>query len=317
MPMQQGSMDKTLPLSWQITDSIRPLYCHVQLPLSRIPWITFADIPSCFSLQILYEDINRTFPGGYIIRGCTPEMARFFSARHCHIMRTGAEAVLDPGNRNHLQKKTVRSSLRRGGKHGFVEELKLDDINHQRFNEFRCNTIHAHKPQLRNLFRETPSSHCRLFVFRSYSGVWLGAITLSARGRNALHTELMLRHRNAPGDIMECLVSGIFEILSHEKICEWSLGEAPFMHLIPGDHGELNHLENLTLSVAQWSRYAYNFEGLYRFKNKFTPEWRPVMLCTNTQLTPLILAELSEAMGFTGLLINESLSRVTRWLIPI
>ena len=310
-------MDETLPLSWRVTDSIRPLYRHIQLPLSRIPWITFADIPSCFSLQILYEDINRTFPGGYIIRGCTPEMARFFSARHCHIMRTGAEAVLDPGNRNHFQKKTVRASLTRGGKQGFVEELKFDDVNRQRLEAFRSDTIHADKPQLRNLFREKPSSHCRLFVFRSHSGIWLGAMTLSARGRNAIHTELMLRHRQAPGDIMESLVAGIFEILCHEKIGEWSLGEVPFMHLMQGNQDELNHMEKLTLSVAQWSRHAYNFEGLYRFKSKFAPQWRPVMLCTDTEPTPLMLAELSDAMGFTGLLINESLSRVTQWLMPI
>ncbi len=317
MPMQQGSMVETLPLSWRMIDSIRPLYRHVQLPLSRISWITFADIPSCFSLQILYEDIVRTFPDGYIIRGCTPEMARFFSAQNCHVMRTGAEAVLVPGSRNHLHKKTVRASLARGRKQGFVEELKLDDTNRQRFESFRMNTIHANKPQLRNLFRDNPSSHCRFFIFRSFSDQWLGAITLSARGGKTIHTELMLRHRQAPGDIMECLVAGIFEILSHDGIREWSLGEAPFMHLMQGNQVELNHLEKLMLSFAQWSRYAYNFEGLYRFKNKFAPQWRPVMLCTDTQPTPLMLAELSEAMGFTGLLINESLSRVTQWLMPI
>ena len=317
MQMQQGSMVETLPLSWRVTDSIRPLYRHVQLPLSRIPWITFADIPSCFSYQILYEDINRTFPGGYIIRGCTPEMAQFFSARYCHVIRTGAEAVLDPGYRIHLQKKTVRASIARGRKQGFVEELTLDDTIRQRLESFRISTIHAEKPQLRNLFRDKPSSHCRIFVFRSFSGQWLGAMTLSERGRKAIHTELMLRHCQAPGDIMECLVAGIFEILSHEGIQEWSLGEAPFMHLMQGELGELSFIEKLTASAGAWSKYAYNFEGLYRFKNKFAPQWRPVMLCTDTQPTPLMLAELSEAMGFTGLLINESLSRVTQWLMPI
>jgi len=116
---------------------------------------------------------------------------------------------------------------------------------------------------------------------------------------------------------MECLVAGIVEILSREGIREWSLGEAPFMLLMEHNKEELNFMEKLTVSAGAWSKYAYNFEGLYRFKNKFAPEWRPVMLCTDTQPTPLMLAELSEAMGFTGLLINESIARMTQWLMPI
>lgn len=309
-------MNELLPLSWAITGKLRPHYHHVFLPISRKSWITFADIPSCFSQQILCEDIIKTFPDGYVIRGCTPDMVKYFTARNCHIMRTGIEAVLDFSNPFHFQKKTVQASLARGKKRGFLEESSIG-YNAQRFEEFRINTIHADKPQLRNLFRDKPSTGCRLFVFRAFSGQWLGAITISERGKNAVHTELMLRHREAPGDIMECLVAGIFEVLKSEGKREWSLGEVPFIHLAQHNSEELNFIENLSVSFAANCKHAYNFEGLYCFKNKFVPQWRPVMLCTNTTVTPLLLMELSEAMGFTGLLINESISQLKQWLVPI
>jgi hypothetical protein len=165
----EGSMGEMLPLSWTINDGIRPRYHHVLLPLSRVRWITFAEIPSCFSHQVLYEDIVKTFPEGYVIRGCTPEIGKLFSTRKCHVMRTGAEAVLDPANKEHLQKKSVLSSLSRGKKQGFVEEIRLDDNNRQCLEAFRRNTIHAGKSQLKNLFRNNPSNSCRCFVFRAFS----------------------------------------------------------------------------------------------------------------------------------------------------
>lgn len=59
--------------------------------------------------------------------------------------------------------------------------------------------------------------------------------------------------------------------------------------------------------ASNW-KHAYDFEGLYRFKNKFAPLWRPVMLCTNTRPSPLMLAQLALSMGFTDILTHESLS---------
>jgi lysylphosphatidylglycerol synthetase-like protein (DUF2156 family) len=132
-----------------------------------------------------------------------------------------------------------------------------------------------------------------------------------------MHTELMLRDRKAPGDIMECLVAGIFEILNSEGTREWSLGEVPFMQLLQDNKEKLTNIENLSASIGKRCRHVYDFEGLYRFKNKFVPEWRPVMLCTDTLPTPLMLMELSDAMGFTGLLIDESISLLRKWFIPV
>lgn len=284
-------------------------------PLSRTRWITFADIPYDYSLQILYEDLSSLYPDGYVFRGCTPDMEAYFLAEECRTMRTGAEAVLDL-HEAHLQRKTVLSSISRGKRHGIVDEIVLNDTNRLHFESFRRETIHAGKPQLLHVFRREPTIGSRCFVFRAFTGKWLAAITLSARGKMEVHTELMLRHQSAPGDIMECLVAGIFEILKCEGLREWRLGEVPFMMLMQNPEETLSPMERLMASLATRWKYAYDFEGLYRFKNKFAPLWRPVMLCTNTNPSPVMLMDLAVTMGFTDILANESLGFFRQWFNP-
>ncbi len=298
-------MHELLPLSWTRIDSLRPIYRTITLPLSGITWITYADIPRNYSFEILHEDLTASYSDGYVFRGCTQKMSNYFAASHCSILRTGAEAVLDLHS-SHIEKKTVVSSLVRGKKQGVAEEIALSDLHQKHFEQFRRETTHAGKPQLHHLFRELPSRISRCFVFRAFSGKWLAAITLSQRGKVEMHTELMLRHRNAPGDIMECLVAAIFELLRHEGMREWSLGEVPFIQLMQSSEEVLTPMEQLMVSLAHRCKHAYDFEGLYRFKNKFAPIWRPVMLCTNTTPTPLMLVELAFSMGFTNLLMHES-----------
>ncbi|NTV98717.1 MAG: DUF2156 domain-containing protein [Chlorobiaceae bacterium] len=308
-------MQELLPLSWTRIEGIRPIYRDITLPLSRMRWISFADIPYDYSLQILYEDLLPTYPEGFVLRGCPPSMARFFREMKCGIMRTGSEAVLNL-REPHLKRKTIAGSLIRGKKQGFVEELILNESNRQLLRDFRKKTMHAEKPQLKHLFREDPDPGSRLFIFRNYDGIWLAAMTLSRRGRSEMHTELMLRNKDAPGDIMESLVAGIFGILGSEGIQEWSLGEVPFV--FPGEImiSPPDTTETLMLSLASCSRHAYDFRSLYRFKNKFAPVWRPVMLCADTVPSALMLGELAIAMGFSDLLLHQSVSSLKKLLLP-
>ncbi|WP_040433629.1 phosphatidylglycerol lysyltransferase domain-containing protein [Chlorobium ferrooxidans] len=309
-------MHELLPLSWIRIHGIRPVYRDIALPFSRTRWISYADIPYDYTLQILYEDLSRSYPDGYVLRGCTPSTGTFFFERSCMTLRTGAEAVLEL-NRSHLERKTVLGSLARGARQGEVTEILMNEANQHHFEQFRRETKHAHKPQLRHLFRENPSRACRCFVFRSCSGQWLAAITLSARGLTEVHTELMLRHRSAPGDIMESLVAGIFEILKSEGFLEWSLGEVPFMMLMQNPEEPLTPIEQLMVSLVSNWKHVYDFEGLYRFKNKFAPLWRPVMLCTNRNLSPFMLAQLAVSMGFTDILTHESFGMFRQSLISV
>lgn len=310
------SMHELLPLSWIRIDSIRPFYRDIPLPVSRVRWITYADIPHSYSLQIMYDDLLHTYPDGFVFRGCTPAIASYCLKRHCSVIRTGVEAVLDL-RKDPRVRKTVAGSLTRGKRYGVVEEIFLNDHNLRRFEQFRLETQHAAKPQLMHLFRQEPHHGCRVFVFRAFSGKWYAAVTLSSRGRHEFHTELMLRHRDAPGDIMECLISGIQTVLLHEGYREWSLGEVPFM--IPDQvSGEpLSSLEQFMIFTASSCRYAYDYESLYRFKDKFSPVWRPVMLCTSRTPSVMMLAELAFSMGFTDLLSYQSFNQFRKCFMPV
>lgn len=309
-------MHDLLPLSWTRTACIRPVYRDIPLPLSRIRWITCADIPYAFSLQTLYDDLAQAYPAGFVFRGCTRSMAEYFFDRSCRILMTGSEAVLDLRKAAPVRK-TVARSLARGKRHGYVEEVFINEENRYRFEQFRHETQHAAKPQLMHLFRQEPHSGCRLFVFRAFSGKWYAAVTLSPRGERAMHTELMLRHADAPGDIMECLIFAVHAALQNEGYIEWSLGEVPFMMPSQPSGESRNSLEQFMVATASFLRYAYDHEALYRFKNKFAPIWRPVMLCTSRTPSVLMLTELAVSMGYTDLLAYQSLRQLGRWFLPV
>lgn len=116
-------MHELLPLSWARTEGIRPAYRDITLPVSRLRWVTYADIPFDYSFQILHDDLSSTYPEGYVFRGCTPEMGDWFVSRNCSVIRTGAEAVLDLDG-SHLEQKTVRASLARGENRGLSKRSR-------------------------------------------------------------------------------------------------------------------------------------------------------------------------------------------------
>jgi len=290
-------------------------YRVITIQLSRIHWITFADIPYDYSLPVMYNEMKQLYPEGFIIRGCSVPMAEYLAACNCMSVKTGAEAVLDLQGA-HLEHPSVAGPASRALKRGSVIEVDMHEANRLLFEAFRQETRHAGKPQLQHVFRAGPSASCRCFVFCASSGKWLAAMTLSARGEMEVHTEVMLKSHVASADIMEGLIAGMYTILRAEGIKEWSLGEVPFSNWLQSPKEELTPLERLMVSMASLWRHAYNFDGLYRFKNKFKPEWRPVMLCSNTELSLLTLTELAMAMGFADLMLYTSATVLKEWFLP-
>lgn len=302
-------MDESLPLpaSWHRIDGLHPRYYEVKLPFSRHAWLPFADIPGSYNLSDLYHELNDSFPEGFVIRGCHPEISDFFHSRQHDTFRTGIDAMLDLTDNTHFEGRKVQAALKRGWRHGVVEEVQPDAMHASQFKALFSASPHAGKPQLRHVFRSHPSQLFRCFVFSSFSGTWLACVTLSRRGAKAYHTELMLRSRHAPGDIMECLITEISRILRREGAEELSLGEVPFLRH-EKDHKPLSLMEQLFFSAAPLFRHAYDYEKLYFFKNKFRPVWRTMRLCAGpgVQFSPSFLTELACSMGFVELLMHRS-----------
>lgn len=119
----------------------------------------------------------------------------------------------------------------------------------------------------------------------------------------------MLKQENAPSGVMEMLLAGIFRTLRDEGYAEWSLGEVPFFHLVNTKGEKHSFEEHVVALTAGMSRYAYDFEGLYSFKNKFGPEWRDVYLYSKTDVSLLTFADLAVKGRYLKLLAHTMFDR--------
>lgn len=297
-------MDLLLPASWHRIVGSSAHYHAIKLSWSRHTWLPFADIPGTFDLFELYNDLNTTFPEGFVIRGCHPGISDLFVSRRHDTFRSGIEAVLDLSDSNHFTGRKVSAALKRGWRHGIVDEVPSEERYAARLSALLAESPHAGKPQLLHVFRHNPLQASRCFVFSSFSGEWLACMTLSRQGAKAYHTELMVRKKSAPGDIMECLIAETSARLRDEGAEELSLGEVPFK-LHDGDQHPLSILEQLVFASAPLFRHAYDYERLFFFKNKFRPQWRTTRLCAGPGVwfSPLFLFELATLTGFFELLI--------------
>jgi lysylphosphatidylglycerol synthetase-like protein (DUF2156 family) len=128
-------------------------------------------------------------------------------------------------------------------------------------------------------------------------------------GRNSpekFHVELLLRKKTAPIGVMEALIFQTFENLKNSDAKELSLGEVPF--ITSTNKNIFNTKEFIINSVGKIFHFAYNYQGLYYFKNKFNPHWNDLYLCgkPNIGFTDLIM--LSQKTNFTRLMFYKLFS---------
>jgi hypothetical protein len=156
-----------------------------------------------------------------------------------------------------------------------VSELVFNKKNNSLLAELINNSMHGSEPQLTNLFQTEYNNTHNLFVFVGKNSVWLGAILVSENSKSKLHTELLIRRKNAPPGIMEALIHKVFLYSRSHNFEELSLGEVPFKF------SESNKsLKKIILKIAgSLINFSYNHNGLYSFKNKFNPFWQPLNIC--------------------------------------
>jgi len=276
----------TLPLSWIRHDNYSLDFVNVPIH-KKCEWISLAKISKHTSPHLVFDYIEQHSRKYSIIRGCNSQIKSYLKDKGFGSIYIGKEAVLQ-FDKNHFAKKSLRELIKRGLKHGRVEELEYNATNRNKIEEFKKYSAHGNEPQLANLYFSSFVPDTRMFVFRGNDGNWLGAIQISVNSGNKLHTELLLRKKDAPVGIMEALVSGVFSELKKENFREWSLGEVPFLR--SKQHAPFfTHAYFINLT-GRLIKFAYNYEGLYNFKNKFSPRWDDVFLCAKprVRITDLI-----------------------------
>lgn len=277
-----------LPLSWRIQSGlVSPELERVRLPGFSGDWLAFGNVPETYTPRQLAEWICRNQAmRPFVLRGCHPAFLAELLPAGGDLLYTAREALLDLQGQ-HVSRKSLRQLARRGRRHGeilqwFRPQLATFLPHLDPFMNLVQSTWSA---PLSFLYRTHPPASERFFVLQQHDRIW-GLISLIPNGPASWHTELLARDPEAPVGIMEALIEHIFLTLQNEGARYWSLGEVPFYPTRTPDN-----LKALALvTVGQHLERAYSASGLYRFKAKFNPIWRPVCVYGWPQMSWLRMA---------------------------
>lgn len=292
---------KNLPLSWIYSSAGNSIIDPVPLFRSDSIWLALLQLPE---MDFIEEVVNKYSDKKILIRGCDDEISQQLIKHNFKRVGTGREAVLR-FNTDHFKKKSLKELIRRGTRHGNVVEYPYSSEIEKKLYRFRYNTRHAKKPQLKSLFWDKFLIEMRLFVFEDHQKDWLGAVMVSRNSPSKFHSELLLRKRTAPVGVMEALIFNIFEMLKESDAEEFSLGEVPF--ITSTNRNIVNTKEFIINSVGKFFHFAYNYQGLYNFKNKFNPHWNDLYLCGKPNIGFTDLIRLSQKTNFLRLMFYKLL----------
>ena len=87
-------MISSIPLSWYRNRKTSMTLRSVPLPLSHVDWVYTGGVPLESSFEEVYDELVSKFRGGFLIRGCSPEIAGFLERSGCEAVVSGSEAVV-------------------------------------------------------------------------------------------------------------------------------------------------------------------------------------------------------------------------------
>lgn len=278
--------EPSLPLSWSQSHRIESSHFQtVNLWPARSEWLAFADFPAGGSLEQHIAEVQTRYRHQQIvIRGCHP---RFIDAMKSAFqggesLITGREALLDL-SLPHLQKRSLKELARRGRRHGQV--MALHQYDRPDIQDILKRVRSGYTTPLSYLYRTQLPDSERFWVLQGEQQIW-GLLSAIPTGPGTWHTELLMRDPQAPVGIMEALVWHVFHELKTDGQRYWSLGEVPFANPIPPQSLKAQLIQQ----AGQGIDFAYSARGLYHFKQKFSPLWRPVYLCGWPHLSWLSLS---------------------------
>jgi len=288
-----------LPFSFCRYDEDSPTIFFVNLN-KKIRWLTFARIPYDYKLTEFLNEYLYHFNEKILIDGCNDGVAYELSDNGYEILKTGQEAILNL-QYEHFRRKSLRELIRRGFRGKYFDEIPFSPENKARLKKFKSECAHGGEPQLKYLFNDEFESFNRLFVIKDEKDYWYGAFMLSNKEKNYTQTELILRRKHAPVGVMEALIHSIFNKLKNEGYEYWSLGGVPFTVY----EDTLFSKEGIINFIGRRLRFAYNYEGLFFFKNKFNPIWIDYYICAKPGLTIFTLLKVLVKTNLHKLIINK------------
>ncbi|MCF6268371.1 MAG: DUF2156 domain-containing protein [Melioribacteraceae bacterium] len=267
---------QNLPLSWTLNFGIDEVLT-IKINRNSI-WLNGGNMKNRDNFISTIEKYSKKKQ--VIIRGCNKSVSNKLKESGYYETLIAKEAIIELNGKMKLTAKLerrIRSLLKRGS----VKEISYSKENVALFNKFIQQTIHSNEPQLKYLFIDRLTDKTRLFVFEITPNHWEGAILISKNSEFKMQGEQFFRKRNGMNGIMDTLVFEISRILRKEDYSEFSLGEVPF---IVKDKSSYFSQTNLVQFIGSKFKFAYNYEGLFHFKNKFAARWDDVFICSNRKL---------------------------------
>lgn len=234
------------------------------------------------------------------ISGCNKEFAEFFRNNKYDTFLMAKEAVLNL-KKDHFKKASLKELIKSGIKKGKFEEIKFSAKNKELVEAFKKQCVHGKEPQLKYFFNDVFHPDTRLFVLSDKNNIWMGGILIADIGNGSISTDLLLRKMNAPRGVMEALIFSIFQTLKNEGYLKWSLGDVPFIIY----NSRLFSREYLLNYTGRKLQFAYNYLGLYNFKNKFNPDWNDIYACCKSKMCFLTFLKVSSISNLLKLIYKK------------
>jgi hypothetical protein len=264
-------------------------------------WVTEVRLPFNLTTKSFFDRYLKNNPSeSLLFDGCTPEVKNLLGKYRFNSLAVGQEAILNLSE-DHFEKKSLKELIKRGFRHGCVKEIEFSEENLESLEKFKKHTSIAKLPKLDHLFCVTFEKFTRLFAFIDKNNEWLGVITISHKTENIIQTELILRHAKNPVGVMEALIFEIFNTLKKEGKEYWSLGAVPFVVQVPFSFSK----QWIINFIGRRLRFAYNYKGLFAFKNKFIPTWIDYYICFNNNLNFLQLYDMMRQTKLFSLVIKK------------
>jgi glycosyltransferase 2 family protein len=215
-----------------------------------------------------------------VIRGCNRLVVKKLKEKGFSETLFAKEAIIEL-NKDILITDKLLKRINSLLKRGRIKEIFNSEENNIHFNMFLKLTVHQDMPKLKNLFLDKLSENTRLFIYEINQNQWEGAILISKNSESKMQGEQFFRKKAGMNGVMDALVFQMLKILRNEGYSEFSLGEVPF---IATNKAARFSKANLLSFIGKRFQFAYNYQGLHYFKDKFATRWDDIYICTNRKL---------------------------------
>ncbi len=273
-----------LPLSWVTIPGTAAVIRGIRLPMGGW-WLVWGEVPDNWNLTNLLQFVEKEIAGPVVIRGWPAPAVPLLKRRGWQCWQTG---MVGWKRLQHPLRwaKNTRHAIRKGRHTVTIKPLDQTAsqiaLLHKLENETRRGL-----PRLQWLFRRPPDPHLRVYAAVG-ERLW-AALAVSTNRSGIIQGEWMVRHPHAPYGVLDAVVDEAIRTEHQRGARIFTFGEVPFRGVsLSADYPRL--IMRLT---AQGMHRVYNYQGLYRFKNKYVDEWHPVYVCGYPRLTMWAVAGLA------------------------